>query len=217
MEKIIEEVGNWVFLKGLADELEGFHLKRILKQEGMKYVLFSYCQDEQHRSFTVLYDHATRDFLARIVFGLTEFCDTTFIVNNLAALERILCEKMRQTLRCLLVFDENTLESNFIEKKILEWNYGHNLPERIADFELFISPCKPLKIINGSYIIIDYSDFQLESNLIIYYNIYRDEFFGEIRIKRTPQMTATFDALSLAELEDKLEAHLVTTLNDIRH
>ncbi|CUH96975.1 hypothetical protein P22_3096 [Propionispora sp. 2/2-37] len=217
MDKIIEQIENWGFLQGLAVELEGFRLNRIFKQEGMKYFLFSYCHEEQHRIFTVLYDHATRDFMGRIVFGLTEFIDTTFIVNNLAALEKILCEKMQQTLRRLLHFDKNTLESNFINKKILEWKYGHNLPKQIADFDLFISPCEPLRIINGSYIIIDYSNFRLESNLIIYYNIYRDEFFGEIRINRTPRMTATFDALSLTELEDKLEAHLVTELNSIRH
>jgi hypothetical protein len=56
----------------------------------------------------------------------------------------------------------------------------------------------------------------MESNLIIYYNIYRDEFFGEIRIHRIPQMAAAFDAHTLPELEAKLNTHLEQTLKDMR-
>ena len=57
-------------------------------------------------------------------------------------------------------------------------------------------------MLNGSYIIFDYSDFALESNFIIYYNEFRSEFYGEARIKNIPEMNYTFDSDSLLELEE---------------
>lgn len=212
MEKIIEQIKEWAFIHRLPKELEGFTLQHIAQQDGSKYFIFAYQNENRHRKLTILYDAATKDYLGRVTIGLTEFCDTTFIVNNLDVLEKILVEKLRITLQRLACFDISTVESIVVQKKILTWQYEHILPARIGGFELFIAPKEPLKIINGSYIIIEYSDFAAESNLIIYYNIYRDEFFGEIRIYRTPQMTADFDASSLEELEEKLEKRLVAAL-----
>lgn len=212
MEKIIEQIKAWAFLSKLPKELEGFTLQPISQQDGMKYFIFAYQNENRHRKLTILYDAATKDYLGRVTIGLTEFCDTTFIVNSLDALEKILLEKLRITLQRMACFDVSTVESIVVQKKILTWQYEHILPKRIADFELFIAPNEPLKIINGSYIIIEYSNFATESNLVIYYNIYRDEFFGEMRICRTPQMTADFDASSLQELEEKLEKRLIATL-----
>lgn len=37
----------------------------------------------------------------------------------------------------------------------MDWEYIDNLPKEIDGFKLFINPKEPVKIINGSYIIID--------------------------------------------------------------
>jgi hypothetical protein len=102
------------------------------------------------------------------------------------------------------------------DKKIVEWNYKDKLKQEIAGFTLYIKSDEPVKVINGSYIIIDYSDFATESNLIIYYNVFRDEFFGEIRIRRTPQMISAFDTSDLSELAAKLDEKLAETLEQVR-
>ena len=73
-----------------------------------------------------------------------------------------------------------------------------------------------MEITNGSYIIIDYSDFALESNFIVSYNIFRDEFFGEARIHRIPDVSYAFDARELDELAQKLEQRLPARLREIR-
>jgi len=53
-------------------------------------------------------------------------------------------------------------------------------------------------------------------DLLIYYNIFRDEFFGEARIRRTPHMSAVFDATTLDELQKNITAHLTVVLESMR-
>ncbi len=217
MEKIIEQVQNWLYLHKLPKELAGFTLNLELSTCGTRYRIFSYNKPEAYRNFSVMYDKATKEYLANVVIGLTEYCDINFFAGSLPVLEQILSERLEYTLTRLDSFDPSTVESIFIDKKIIEWPFGFELPPEISGFKLFIRPCEPVKAINGSYIIIDYSDFDSESNLIINYNIYRDEFFGEIRIRRTPQMAAEFDSNTLDELKEKINACLKDKLEAMRH
>ena len=90
------------------------------------------------------------------------------------------------------------------------------MPETIEGFVLFIRPDQPVKVINGSYIVFAYCDFEAESDFIIYYNVFRDEFFGEARVNKIPEMNYTFDSTELSELEEKLDQYLVPRLKEIR-
>ena len=216
MEKIIEELQQWSYLQELPPLIGRFSLQRDMFTNGLQYRIFSYHNLQRLMSFSVLYDQATKDFMVRIVMGLTEYCDVDYIVVKLAGLEVLLRAKMKETIMRLSEFSSANLGSVFLAKGILEWEYGKLLPEEIAGFQLYIRPLEPLCMINGSYIVVDYSDFAAESNLIIYYNIYRDEFFGEIRVMRIPEATILFDAHTLAELKSKLQENLRKVLNDVR-
>ena len=83
-------------------------------------------------------------------------------------------------------------------------------------FKLFITPHEPKRVLNGSYIVADYSDFSIESNFIIYYNEFRCEFFGEARVKNIPEMRYDFDSKTIEELEQKLDNQLAERLRGIR-
>ena len=216
MEKIIEQVAEWGFFKKFPQEIFGFTLINELMTCGSQYRIFTYNNQQARRSFTGLYDEATKDFLVRIVIGLTEFCDITFFTPDLAAFEKVLTERMEKTLRQLAIFDPSSVCTQITSKKVLEWPYSAKLPAQIAGFTLFINPKKPIKALNGSYVIMDYSDFAAESNLTINYNIFRDEFFGEIRLKRVPIMITAFDSRTLPDLETKLNDNLIPTLENVR-
>jgi len=216
MEKVIVQIQEWEMLATLPTEVAGFVLLQNLEQRGTQYYIFTYENKEWHRSFSVLYDMATKEFLARTVIGLTEYFDVNFIVADIHLLEKLLTKRLNNTLVSLGKCNEDNLDSIIIEKQILQWPYGKELPQEIAGFTLFIKPWEPIKIINGSYVIIDYSDFSNESGLVIYYNIFRDEFFGEARIRRTPHMSAVFDATTLESLQDLISTHLATVLEDVR-
>lgn len=216
MEKIITQVQSWELLSKLPKELESFILTINKEERGTQYCIFTYENKEWHKSFSIIYDKATKEFLARIVIGLTEYFDVNFIVSDMKILDKLLVERLKITLKNLAVFNQDNLDSIILDKKILEWPYGKQLPQESAGFTLFIKPQQPLKIINGSYIIIDYSDFYNESSFVIYYNIFRDEFFGEVRIRRTPQMSAAFDGNTLDKLQENINIHLTAVLEDMR-
>ena len=216
MEKIIEQVQSWELLAKLPKDLAGFTLIMELEQCGTQYHIFTYQNKVSYKSFSVLYDQATKEYFARIIIGLTEYFDVNFIVGDIKILESLLEKRLKETLTSLAYFNREKVDSIVLDKKILEWPYGKQLPQNIAGFELFIKPDEPIKVINGSYILIDYSDFKAESNLIIYYNMFRDEFFGETRIKRTPKMSAAFDTNNLIDLQEAIAAHLKSVLQEMR-
>ena len=95
-----------------------------------------------------------------------------------------------------------------------EWNYWKTLPKQIGNFELYITPGCPLEYINGSWIILDYSDFANGNQLMFLYNSFRNELFAEMKKGHLPLTTEEFNANSLealsALLEEKLEKTLTT-------
>ncbi|MDR3590267.1 MAG: hypothetical protein P4N41_11490 [Negativicutes bacterium] len=216
MEKIIEQVAAWEFLRQLPAEYAGFTLISEPCVSSSQYTIFSYRKPEDHREFTVVYDDATKDFLARVTVGLNEYYDVSFIAASLANIERSLVQRLERTLDDMANPRGREYESIFRGKNILDWPHAAGLPLELAGFRLFIRPSEALKTINGSYVVIDYSDFALASNLAVYYNIYRDEFFGEVRVNRTPRMINLFDTRELPELAEKLEAGLEPALTDLR-
>ncbi len=216
MEKVIELIKQWNYISALPKECWGFQLSVEMIQRENQYGIFSYQNKEEYKKFSVLYDNATKEFLVRITRGLTEYCDVNFITPDLKHLEGVLQERQETALKHLAVFDQSMVDSIVLDKKILDWEYGKKLPQEICGFSLYIRPDEPVKVINGSYIIVDYSDFFTESNLIIYYNMFRDEFFGEIRLKKTPQMTSVFDSRTLEDLGAFLETHLSRVLESMR-
>lgn len=216
MEKIIEQVEAWDFWEKLPSELYGFQLEVLKQQDEPQYWMFAYANPARHRRFAVLYDASTKEYIARVTIGLSEFCDIAFITPNLEKLTAMLETRMDATLKQLAVFDASILDCILHDKKIMEWEYEQELPEEIAGFSLFIRPSQPIKGINGSYIVLDYSDWETESNLMLYYNMYRDEFFGEIRMQRTPQMAAEFECKTLPDLKTVLATHLRPKLEKMR-
>lgn len=216
MEKLIEQFKQWPYLETLPVDLHNFQLSIEHKQEGTQYRLFSYYNQALDKHFLVLYDKATKEYIARWRIGLIEFCDVNFIAPSLAMLENLLRSRLEDALQCMSAFNPAALGSVFLGKKILEWSYSAKLADSIQGFSLVIKPSQPLKGINGSYIIVEYSDFDEKTNLLIYYNIYRDEFYGEIIFRGTPQMITLFDAETLPELEEKIKSALEPALTELR-
>ena len=148
--------------------------------------------------------------------GLIEFCHIEFVTGNFREFEKLLRQHFEPMLRDLAEFNPKTVTSLLLEKGVMEWEYGKNLPSEAEGFRLFIRPSEPVRINNGSYIVFDYVDFGIASNFTIYYNIFRDEFFGEARIRNIPVVTYSFDSNELSELEANLECHMLSYLQEIR-
>ena len=178
--------------------------------------IYSYENEILKRKVMVYYHEETKEYKLMVTIGLTEFCAIEYISSNLMQLERILQERFDNLLGDISSFNEEHVSIIIKEKEIMQWDYIDKLPQEMCGFELFINPKEPVKVINGSYIIIDYCDFAAQSNFIIYYNVFRNEFFGEAKIHRIPEITYEFDSSELKDLRQKLEGKLENTLKQLR-
>jgi len=216
MKEIEKQIQEWPYLTTLPEKIGGFTLVREAESSKAQVHIFTYANSDRHLFFSVAYDSNTDDFLCKVIIGLNEYYDVNFIAADLPGLETVLNSKMGKLLGGLERFDPKQLGSIFQEKKILDWTYVAQLPQEVAEFHLFIRPDAPIKVLNGSFVIIDYSDFATESHLIICYNVFRDDFYGEIHLRRLPQMSGLFDAKTLSELAEQLKSHLVPVLKEMR-
>lgn len=215
-ERVETETKDWAYMAELPEIWHGFRLERLMQIEGDVYDLYRYVNPDSHRSATVYFHEETKEYKVRVKIGLIEFCRMEYITGSFESFDHLLREQFDQMLQDLSRFNPDHISSIAKEKHFMEWEYGRSLPKELEGFGLFIHPSEPLEITNGSYIIIDYCDFAVESNFIIYYNMYRDEFSGEARIHNIPDVSYDFDSTELEELEEKLNTHLVARLQEIR-
>ena len=216
LEKVQAEVSAWAYLNQLSPIEKNFRLKMLMREEGDTFQIYSYENEDLKRSVLIYYHEETKEYKLMITIGLTQFCAIEYISADLAQLEKILRERFDNLLGDISSFNEDHMSIIIKEKKIMQWDYIDKLPQEICGFRLFINPREPVKVINGSYIIIDYCDFAAQSNFIIYYNVFRDEFFGEAKIHRIPEITYEFDSSELKDLRLKLEEKLENTLKQLR-
>lgn len=216
LEKVQAEVSAWAYLNQLSPVEKNFRLKMLMREEGDTFQIYSYENEDLKRSVMIYHHEETKEYKLMITIGLTQFCAIEYISADLAQLEKILRERFDNLLGDISSFNEDHMSIIIKEKKIMQWDYIDKLPQEICGFRLFINPREPVKVINGSYIIIDYCDFAAQSNFIIYYNVFRDEFFGEAKIHRIPEITYEFDSSELKDLRLKLEEKLENTLKQLR-
>lgn len=216
IERVQGEAGDWPYLAELPEELHTMQLQKLYKENDDMFELFSYTNEARHLGFCAYFHQETKEYKVRIWIGLTEFCLMQFITDQFPVFEQHLRHYMEPAIHDLVVYNPDSVSYITQELHITAWDYKKLLPERLEGFELFITPETLVRVLNGSYIVFDYSDFSIESNFIIYYNEFRSEFFGEARIKNIPEMTYTFDSRTIEELEEKLQAHLVPRLQEIR-
>ena len=216
MEELLEQFKTWAFLRELPEETQGCHCVREEKLENEKYFFFSYCRQDGARWVKAYYDIAKKSYFMRIGLGLLEFNDISYFSQSLGEFEALLRSRLDKTLEEFMTFVPEQAGVAIQEKKLLQWPYAEQLPEELSGFKLLLSPKEPVKVINGSYLILDYSDLVAQTSLVLYYNVYRDEFFGELRVQGLPELVSDFDAKTLTELEQKLEKRLTSVLETLR-
>lgn len=216
VEKIEHALEGWPLLDSLQRECYGFHYRALCVPIDDRYDIFSYENAVIHKSVTAYYHEETHEYKLRMQVGFVEFCRIEYITNSLEIFGEKLSKELMQLLEDMVTFNPKNISSLVIKKGICDWAFAKELPETLEGYQLFIKPQQPVKINNGSYIIIDYVDFTHASDVTIYYNMYRDEFFGEARIHSIPDVTYDFDSNELVELQEKLEKHLVPRMREAR-
>jgi hypothetical protein len=215
-ERIDAEISATKFFDELPAEISGYTLKKIMAEDGDRFYYFSYENEKIHRSFTAYFHEETSEYKVRVKIGLTEFCLTKFFTNKFENFAEILKSEMQTAIENLSAPVDTKADLLIAEQKFDAWEYPKTLPKNIEGFELFITPEKPVKITNGSYIILNYSNFEINGDLTIYYNVYTENFSGESKINLVPNVNYLFDADNLKDLELKLQKNLSVELYNIK-
>ena len=200
----------------LPAEVEGFTLRRVYAADEDKFIFFRYADDATHCAIKIYFHEETHEFKVSQRIGLTEFCLTNFFTEDFAHFKELISSELGGVIKNLCDVRNKKLNVFLREKKFDAWTYGLSLPAMLEGFKLFISPAAPVEVTNGSFIVINYADFATNSDFVLYYNIYTDEFSGETRINGAPHVIYTFDAKTLDELEVKLRDNLAGELKKIR-
>lgn len=215
-EKIDAALAEWAVVDELPAEIEGFVLsKERLASEG-QYDFFRYEQAAEHRSVVGFYDAATTSYKLRVAVGVVCFALPSFVCGDLAAFGKELQRSLPNVMAELHADALQTQELLPVRKSIETWAYGAQLPGELEGFALFVRPSAPAQLTNGSFLIIDYVDFARGNDVGIYYNCYRNEFFGEYHVNNMPYVSYSFDAADLEELEQRLNLHLAGYLRMVR-
>ena len=215
IEMVEKDMADWPYLSELPEIWHGFSYKKEMNIEDNMYNLFSYSNESIHRRVVAYYHEETKEYKLRVHIGLTEFCRIDCIAPERNMFEELLRKHLDQILSDMEKFNPETLSLMLDKKEITVWDYKNFLPESYKGFTLFITPDKPVRITNGSYIVFDYENFSLESNVIVYYNMFRDEFFGEAKIRKIPDVNYMFDSPTISALEKKLQAHLLPRIDEV--
>lgn len=211
-EKMDAALAAWTVLDELPAEIEGFVLSRERQASESQYDFFRYDQMQEHRSVVGFYDAATTSYKLRVEIGVVRFALPSFVYGDLEAFGTELQRALPNVMAELHADALQTQELLPVRESIAAWSYGAQLPERLEGFELFVRPSAPAELTNGSFLVIDYVDFARGNDVGIYYNCYRNEFFGEYHVNHMPYVSYSFDAPDLESLEERLQQYLVPYL-----
>ena len=201
MDAIIKECET-LDLSWLESTIGDFHL--VVEQKAISstvYSIFYYANDTE-----------VGDYMVRITVPLVEFVDIAFIRESLTPFMENLKVNYKASMMTRFMAPQEGFVYEYKKKGIHQWNYREALPPTIAGYHLDVTPHTALDMINGSYIIGTYIKDNEETGVVLFYNTFRDEFFGETRQQGYPGITHDLDATTIDKFEQALMNHLQEVL-----
>ena len=210
--EIEAELQEWEFLKQLPKELEGFTLREGTGIKGNILNIASYVDEANHACVDLIYTGETFDYVIVKNLGLHTFRDDRFFTRDKDKFAEVVLNKLPALLQEM---GKSKVKHMGYESEVMgfnEWEDWKTLPKQIGNFELYITPDNPLEYINGSWVILDYSDFVNGNQLMFLYNSFRNELFAEMKKGYLPLTTEEFNANSLEALSALIKERLEKTL-----
>ena len=210
--EIEAELQEWEFLKQLPKELEGFTLREGTGIKGNILNIASYVDEANHACVDLIYTGETFDYVIVKNLGLHTFRDDRFFTRDKDKFAEVVLNKLPALLQEM---GKSKVKHMGYESEVMgfnEWEDWKTLPKQIGNFELYITPDNPLEYINGSWVILDYSDFVNGNQLMFLYNSFRNELFAEMKKGYLPLTTEEFNANSLEALSALIKEKLEKTL-----
>lgn len=215
LEELAKETQDWDFVKNLPEQIGAFTKNLDGTINGKILHICNYYAPSLKAKIDITYSAETCDYILVRIIGINTYRDVSYIYKDKDLFATKVTAKLPQILHLIEHPEEVNLGEMVANKQILTWKYGNSLPEKIGNFELYIKPSHSIEYLNGSIILIDYTDFTRNDQFVVYYNRLRDQFFGELKIAGVFHATKDFDSTNLTQLQKQLEKHLDNTLQNI--
>ena len=205
---------DWDIEKELPTEIGEYKLKRMDRQEGRIY--YAFCWEGQKTGWQVraLFDEETMDYMVKMDLHMITMTEIELITGDFEEFKRNMKLLTPKCIEKELIHREQV--SVLVRGKgFMVWDYSHYFPPVIGHYERIIEPAKPLLGLNGSYIIASYECKEKDTGILFFYNMYRDEYYGELRAKGIPGIIHQYDAKTIQALETAIRHHLEKDLEDL--
>lgn len=212
IQEIAQKVKAWDFIINLPEEICGF-VKEIPNDiEGQVLHICRYINKDLKAKLDIIYTAETFDYVVVRTLGINTYRDIRYVYKERDVFAEKVLEALPRIIKNMEQPESVDLGAMVAEHGILTWEYGNSLPNAIGDFELYIKPKNAIEHINGSVIIIDYTDFKRKDQFVVYYNRLRNQFFAELKISGVFRDSKKFDSNNLKALQNKLEKNLKDSL-----
>ena len=198
---------DWDIGHELPQDIGPYHLQRIDEQMERIYYAFGWIDPESGWQIRALYDEETSDFMIKMDLHMMTLTEIECITGDFEEFKRNVTLLTPNTIEKELIHRENV--SVLVKGKgFMVWNYEDLLPETLGHYKRIIEPSRPLLGLNGSYVIAAYECREKDTGILFFYNMYRNEYYGELRAKGIPGIIHQYDAKTISDLETEIEKNL---------
>lgn len=210
---------EWEIEKDLPSKVGPYVLKRIdypTKEDREKdrsirnsriYTAFAWEDADTGWQVKAIFDEETEDYMIKMDLKLVSMTQVEAITGDFALFKKYVAELTPRAIeKNLIDLDKKSVLLN--KKGFMKWDYKDSLPETIGHYKRIIRPTSPLHGLNGSYIIGAYECKEKNIGALFFYNVYRDEYYGELRAGGIPVIVHQYDSKTVEEFEENLKKNL---------
>lgn len=223
IREIEASLAGWDFLQRLPREIGSFKLLPGTGVKGQILNIAAYANEAGRTRLDLTYTGETFDYVPVKNVGLHTFRDERYFCRGR---EHFAAQMLEHLPGILMGIDRTRPHKLPFEARALgfdKWQYWRGLPQKTGGYQLFITPDNPLAYINGSYIFLDYTDFERGNQVYFSYNVFRNELFAEKKKGWLPLTTDVFDVtdkstgdrFKLDRLAELMDEHLEKTLEEL--
>jgi hypothetical protein len=198
---------DWPIEKELPQTIGEYNLSRIDKQEGRIYYAFGWKGQENGWEIRALFDEETMDYMVKMYLRMMTMTEIEVITGDFAQFQDFVKRWTPDMIKRELI-ERDKVSVLVKDAGFMNWDYSEILPPEIGAYKRMIEPRRPILGLNGSYIIACYECLEKNTGILFFYNMFRDEYYGELRAKGIPGIVHQYDAKSVADLAEKIKTHL---------
>lgn len=205
---------DWDIETELPADIGPYHLQRMDRQQERIYYAFGWVDAKSGWQVRALYDEETADYMIKMDLHMITLTEIECITGDFEIFQGLVKELTPKAIAKELIHRDEV--SVLVRGKgFMVWNYQEFFPETLGAYQRIIAPDQPLLGLNGSYIIAAYECWEKDTGILFFYNMYRNEYYGELRAQGIPGIIHQYDAKTIEELEKKITMHLEKDLEDL--